>query len=127
MRGREPPMIQCDPRIISAMGKIVRITLATPDGKRCIEGRLAGVEKPWSITLMLDHCPDLERVVQFAGPYYAIQKIEQDGNVVYDNQAIPVPYKRVDISSKKGWNELNSLRRTLFGEDFTYRDANLGE
>lgn len=126
MTEREPPRIECDPNIISAMGKIIKITLATPKGEEQVEGRLAGVEKPWSIILMLDHYPSLERVVQFAGPYYAIRKIDQDGRVVYDNEDVPVPYKRKDISTKKGWNELNSLRRKLFGEDFLYRDGGLG-
>jgi hypothetical protein len=107
-----------NPRLDLCVGSDVSVFYVTPDVGRIMRGRLEMVDVPWRVLVTRG---GWERSITFAGPKMGINRIECDGETVYQGPNFPDPYPFIYAGDDKGLEELNKFRRDLLGEGFDYR------
>ena len=114
------------PKLEACLCGQVRIYSSTSKGEEVREGKILFLQIPWRVQVQYGEFNDgvwsgtLGQFLTFAGAEVGIRKIEKDGEVVYENTRIPVPYPLFNAFSEEGLEAMNELRRNCFGDGFDY-------
>lgn len=108
------------PELEACLGQPVKIVRSTPGGEEVLEARIAEMGIPWQMYIEFDEGGKTGQFIAFAGGRAGIVRIERDGEIIYENKKIPVPYPGYSMTSDIGIKSLNDLRRECFGEGYDY-------
>jgi hypothetical protein len=113
------------PDLEACVGKEVSVTYRTPEREVTLTGEMRYLAFPWFIQVVADKYPSGQiregtRSVNFLGPTDGIVRVEREGKEVYVQEGLPKPYTQRSLAFDSDVEEINQLRRRLFGEGFDY-------